>query len=121
MLPSSKLRFAEHGARNTVAIFRCPGCNDNHQVRIKSLDYPDACWTYNDKPDKPTFQPSILVTGTLPMTDEQHGLYMLYKILPTPVAYRCHSFITAGRIQFLSDCTHALASTTVDLPDLRLE
>lgn len=29
----------------------------------------------------------------------------------------CHSFVTNGRIQFLNDCTHALAGQTVDLPD----
>ena len=30
----------------------------------------------------------------------------------------CHTFVTDGRIQFLSDCTHALAGQTVDLPDI---
>ena len=29
----------------------------------------------------------------------------------------CHSFVTDGRIQFLADCTHALAGQTVDLPE----
>jgi hypothetical protein len=29
----------------------------------------------------------------------------------------CHSFVTDGKIQFLSDCTHALAGQTVALPD----
>lgn len=29
----------------------------------------------------------------------------------------CHSFVTAGRIQFLGDSTHALAGQTVDVPD----
>ncbi len=28
----------------------------------------------------------------------------------------CHSFLTDGRIQFLDDCTHAMAGQTVDLP-----
>lgn len=30
----------------------------------------------------------------------------------------CHSFVTAGRIEFLPDCTHALAGQTVDLPEI---
>ena len=30
---------------------------------------------------------------------------------------RCHSFVRSGRIEFLSDSTHALAGQTVDLPD----
>ena len=28
----------------------------------------------------------------------------------------CHSFVTDGLIQFLGDCTHALAGQTVDMP-----
>jgi hypothetical protein len=35
-----------------------------------------------------------------------------------PLPQRCHSFVRNGRIEFLGDCTHALASQTVDLPDL---
>lgn len=31
---------------------------------------------------------------------------------------RCHTFITDGKVQFLSDCTHALAGQTLDLPEL---
>lgn len=30
----------------------------------------------------------------------------------------CHSFVRAGRIEFLADCTHELAGQTVDLPEL---
>lgn len=32
--------------------------------------------------------------------------------------YRCHSFIEGGRIRFLSDCSHALAGQTVELPEI---
>jgi hypothetical protein len=31
---------------------------------------------------------------------------------------RCHTFITDGTVQFLSDCSHALAGQTLDLPEL---
>ena len=31
---------------------------------------------------------------------------------------RGHSYVTDGRIQYLSDCTHPLAGQTVDLPDV---
>ena len=34
------------------------------------------------------------------------------------VEVRCHSFVTDGRIQFLSDSTHVLAGQTVDLPPI---
>ena len=30
----------------------------------------------------------------------------------------CHSYVRDGRIQFLGDCTHALAGKTVDLPEV---
>jgi hypothetical protein len=33
----------------------------------------------------------------------------------------CHSFVTDGRIQFLTDSNHALAGQTVDLPDVEVE
>jgi len=69
----------------------CPGCDQAHA--------PNERWTYNGDPDRPTFTPSILVTGG------SRGLV-------------CHSFVTDGRIQFLGDCTHALAGETVDLPDV---
>jgi hypothetical protein len=29
----------------------------------------------------------------------------------------CHSFVTAGHIQFLSDCTHEMAGQTVEIPE----
>lgn len=29
----------------------------------------------------------------------------------------CHSFVVDGRMQFLGDCTHALAGQMVDIPD----
>jgi hypothetical protein len=50
--------------------------------------------------ERPTFSPSYLTW-----------------IDDGPCAFRCHSFIRDGQIQFLSDCTHALAAQTVDIPD----
>lgn len=81
--------------------FWCPGCRSTHAVN----SHPTGPrWTYNGNPDAPTFSPSILVT---------------YQHLGAPEEgrdERCHSFVTDGRIQFLGDCTHALAGQTVDLP-----
>lgn len=31
----------------------------------------------------------------------------------------CHHFVKDGQIQYLSDCTHALAGQTMDLPDIK--
>ena len=79
-------------------LFRCPGCEDTHHVRG---------WTWNGSKEAPTFSPSILVYSHQAMREDN-------TIYSTP---QCHSFVTDGRIQFLSDCTHALAGQTVDLPD----
>jgi len=55
-------------------------------------------WTWNGDLDAPTFSPSVLVT--MPMATHTH---------------RCHSFVEAGTVRFLDDCTHALAGRTVAL------
>lgn len=80
-------------------MFWCPGCHMPHQVQYGEGTGPR--WIWNGDADKPTFQPSILVR--CPWGEP-------------PVDEICHSFVTGGRIQFLSDCTHALAGQTVDIP-----
>lgn len=68
--------------------FMCPGC--------KSLHMFDSRWTFNGDVERPTFQPSLMTLGPP----------------------RCHSFVTDGKIQFLADCDHELAGTTVDLEEV---
>jgi hypothetical protein len=72
--------------------FICPGCREEHVV--------GTAWTYNGDPERPTFEPSIKVTGG-----------------PDP-KYCCHSFVRDGRIEFLSDCSHAMAGQIVELPEI---
>lgn len=93
-------------------MFWCPGCDGAHQVNVG--DGPGPRWGFNGDFDKPTFTPSVLVRGVDRLTDEEHARVMAgEKIEPRPIV--CHSFVTGGRIQFLSDCTHALAGQTVHL------
>lgn len=99
---SGILRSAEGGQ----IVFWCPGCDGAHAVRVKG-DWPGPLWGYNGNPEAPTFTPSILVTYNGPDAG----------IDGAPPAI-CHSFVTDGRIQFLGDCTHALANQTVDIPPL---
>lgn len=68
--------------------------------------------------ERPTFTPSVLVTGVQQMTEEEHAAYLRGEGLPEARPFTCHSFVTDGRIQFLSDCSHALAGQTVPLPDI---
>lgn len=98
--------------------FWCPGCQRRHQVT--------TAWTFNGDLEKPTFTPSLLVrTGHYlkepPVAGDCycdfHERYPDEEPMPW-TCLRCHSFITNGMIQFLGDCTHALAGQTVDLPDI---
>ena len=56
-----------------------------------------GCWTWNGSTDAPTLRPSVLTTSR---------------------NWRCHSWINDGAAQFLSDCSHELANTTVPLLDV---
>lgn len=72
-----------------IYLFHCPGCGFGHHVDPRR-------WSFNGDLKRPTVKPSLLVH-------------------PGNNTHRCHSFITDGRIRFLSDCGHALAGQTVDL------
>lgn len=91
-----KVRFTTDGIR---MIF-CPACQCGH-------GFDEKRWTFNGDVDRPTFHPSMLIRGVKSGLNEP--------LDPTPTV--CHSFVTDGKIQFLNDCTHALAGQTVDLPD----
>jgi hypothetical protein len=83
-------------------LFWCPGCDEAHQF----LANPGP-WGYDGNAESPTIEGSVLVRGpqrSVPGSGSEAV---------------CHSFITAGRIEFLNDCTHPLSGTTVDLPDFR--
>lgn len=69
-------------------LFWCPGCQSCH--------YVDERWTVTGTLSNPTVSPSVLC----------------------PRAPRCHLFIEAGRIEYLTDCDHALAGQTVDMVPL---
>ncbi len=86
--------FGPRGGK--ILEFHCPGCGYAHPFETDAPN--NAGWQWNGSMDKPTFTPSLLVWATRP-------------------EMRCHSFVTDGRIQFLSDCHHELRGQTVDLPD----
>lgn len=74
----------------------CPGCQCGHRFQVEGTPR----WDFNGDMEGPTFSPSYLVQW-----DAGHP----------PVHHQCHSFVRDGQIQFLSDCTHALAGQTVPL------
>ena len=83
-------------------------------------------WTWNGDTEKPTLKPSVLVTrghfvqGFNAAEDfcwcsyalEHPGEEVSFKCV------RCHTWITDGKAQFLSDCSHELAGQMLDLLDL---
>lgn len=82
----------------------CPGCGEPHVVPTVG---PNA-WGFNEDLERPTLTPSILVHSR-----------KRYRVDGTiEDSPRCHTFIRDGRIEYQSDCTHALAGQTVDLPEM---
>jgi len=103
--------------------FWCPGCKSSHTLSVSG---DGAIWGWDRNADRPTFTPSVLFrsghhipsqAGKRCWCDANRERVEQGK---EPYGFTCgvcHSFVTDGRIQFLSDCTHALAGQTVDLPD----
>lgn len=98
--------------------FWCPGCNEAHAINVG--DHPGPRWCYNDDPEAPTFKPSILIrSGHFVPGHDGGQCYCNWPDkdeFPDLQCRVCHSFVRAGQIQFLGDCTHALAGQTVPLP-----
>jgi hypothetical protein len=110
----SKLRALEGGK----VTFWCPACDDSHIIGIAAP--ARTVWNFNGNGDAPTFTPSVLMEyerAEPPVTFENLDEYRRKPWPQTKKRYVCHSYVTNGRIQFLPDCTHALAGQTVDLPD----
>jgi hypothetical protein len=108
-----KLRSLEGGH----LAFWCPGCGEAHQVCIDPDKRPS--WGYNGNADAPSFTPSVLVRSGHFARGGQPGDCWCSCDDPD-LGFRCrqcHFFVTHGRILYLSDCSHALAGQTVDLPD----
>lgn len=90
-------------------LIECPACGHGHMF--------DSRWTFNGDFDKPTFRASMLskfrhpkgYSNDNPAPKGWVGEYV-YEV--------CHSFVTDGMIQFLGDCTHAMAGKTVELPNV---
>jgi hypothetical protein len=96
---------------NPQYAFYCPGCKCHHWFKTTGNS---PRWTFNGNMDQPTVRPSILVNhGVYPDGDLKtvNGKVAGYKKI------RCHLFITDGKIQYLSDCTHELAGQTIEMQE----
>ena len=107
-----KIKRTEHEGEVSIW-FYCPGCEDMHRIVAGN-----GRWEWNGSEDKPTFSPSVLVTYGHYATGKSPEECDICKARGEYGACgRCHSFVRDGQIQFLGDCTHALANQTVELPE----
>lgn len=87
----------------------------------RSPDMHPDLWGFNGDLERPTFTPSLLLRYDRhepPVTVSNMAEWERQPWPQKVVPYVCHSFINAGRIQFLGDCTHELAGQTVDLLEI---
>lgn len=101
----------DHGHRYTGLVFWCPGCEridedgerhaGLHMLPVAGDANGRPSWEFDGNLDAPTLNPSILTKGSWAGVDTI-----------------CHSYLRAGRFDFLADCTHQFAGQTVDLPEL---
>ena len=67
-------------------------------------------WSWNGDIENPTLKPSVLTNGG--RWDEDMTKYTEYK---------CHTWITDGKAQFLGDCTHKLVNQTLPLLEIEAD
>lgn len=84
-----------------VSVF-CPGCDRPHTLTVRPTDKTPS-WEFDGNLELPTISPSIHANPP--------GQYHIKQF---PI---CHSFVRAGRIEYLSDTTHHLSGQTIDLPE----
>ena len=83
-----------------------PACKQMHSYAVEQPFRHGARWTFNGNGDVPDFKPSMNISGG-PFPDGR--------------IERCHYFVTAGRIQYCGDSTHAMAGQPIDLSDIPQE
>lgn len=95
--------------------FWCPACSEPHIISDGA-----GGWTWNGNAEKPTFSPSVKVTGYEISAEgyamiernekPQSGKYPGHDVC-------CHSHVDDGNIIFCADCTHEHAGKSMPLAD----
>lgn len=86
----------------------CPGCHSPHEYAVDAPFSNGARWIFDGNVEAPSFSPSM----NIQVNPRSHAHYA-----PEAGSSACHYFVTAGRIIYCADTTHALSGQTVDLPD----
>jgi hypothetical protein len=87
----------------------CPACEETHVYQVGVQGHPN--WTFDGNVDSPSFSPSMRIRWGN-WGDDAPDDKAKYD------GRICHYFLTAGKLSYCGDSTHALAGQTVDLPDL---
>ena len=89
-------KFNDQNGNHVGYMFWCEGCDGYHGVWTEHPNpVTGAKWSFNEDEVKPTFRPSLMI-------QEEEGRM-------------CHSFVTDGKIEYLSDCTHSYAGEHLEL------
>lgn len=89
-----------------LRVFWCPGCNDRHVI--------DARWTVTESNGVYTVSPSIVNTTGHYSTGHIPECWCKMPGAPFQCV-RCHVFIRNNTIEYLGDCSHAMAGKTVPM------
>lgn len=100
----SKLEPVKDGDQIVRYRFYCPGCKSHHEPYVKPFQAANgASWRFNGNLERPTISPSIVNKVCRP-----DGSKVMI----------CHLYVTDGKIEYLSDCTHELAGQVVEMEDV---
>ncbi len=112
--------------KDGVLGFKCIGCGHSHWINVDGSAPEGKNWQWNGDLIAPTITPSVLGRSidAGKMTDEEFDNYQAdmkakgtdWALQNSPFRTCCHLFIRDGRVQYLADCTHALAGQTIELP-----
>lgn len=95
--------------------FHCPGCGHSHVYYTKNPEGRPV-WSFNGDVNNPTFTPSLLNRWGKHADPEWQE-----PTEPAPShgwSGTCHLYVTNGQIQYLGDCSHHLAGTTIEMEDI---
>lgn len=97
--------------------FDCPGCGLAHVLPVRPA--PSPSWEFDGDFERPTLHPSILARNGCHVPGHKGDCWCNFEArFDKPPAFQCgtcHSFVRNGQIEFLNDCSHALAGRTVPL------
>lgn len=94
----------------------CPACSELHTIYVRDSS---PSWTFNGDLYKPTFSPSVKITGV--QTEKINGEWTGEFILgpgDKPLRLCCHYHLEDGLLKYCSDCTHEYSGKTIPLPVL---